>query len=93
MEGRDIGKIKREGYLRGTQAYNVRLAFVTVVLAGSFCLGAIIVMRTDKSLFGRTFLKTANEWDQQYNERVQRSMEIQAKRLKDLREDMSSSDL
>jgi len=40
MEGRDIGKIKKQGFFRGTQANLIRFAFVGVFFTGSILIGA-----------------------------------------------------
>jgi hypothetical protein len=43
MEGRDIGKIKKEGYFRGTQANRVRFTFVASGLAIGLVFGVLLL--------------------------------------------------
>jgi len=40
MDGRDLGKIRREGYFRGTKANVLRLQFAAIIIFATFGLGA-----------------------------------------------------
>ena len=40
MDGKDIGKIRRTGYFRGTKSYATRLQLVAVISLAAFALGA-----------------------------------------------------
>jgi len=41
MEGRDIGKIKKEGYLRGTKANIFRYQVIAITLITTLGFGAL----------------------------------------------------